>query len=93
MSECRITFARSARHEVEVLDPSVIRRIFPKIESLATHPRPHGSRKLTGAKNLWRIRIGDHRVIYSIFDNERRIDITAVRHRGEAHEQEPQETS
>jgi len=41
---------------------------------------------LTGAKNLLRIRIGDYRVIYSIFDNEGRIDITAVRHRREAYE-------
>jgi mRNA interferase RelE/StbE len=86
VTEYRITFARSARHELEVLDPSVIRRILPKIESLATHPRPHGSCKLTGAKNFWRIRIGDYRVIYSIFDNEGRVDITAVRHRREAYE-------
>ena len=86
MAEYRITFARSARHELEVLDPSVIRRILPKIELLATYPRPHGSRKLTGEKNLWRIRIGVYRVIYSIFDNEGRIDITAVRHRREAYE-------
>lgn len=86
MAEYRITFARSARHELEVLDPSVIRRILPKIESLSTHPRPHGSRKLTGEKNLWRICIGDYRVIYSILDKERRIDITAVRHRREAYD-------
>lgn len=86
MAEYRITFARSARHELEVLDPSVIRRILPKIESLATHPRPRGSLKLTGEKNLWRIRIGDYRVIYSIFDHEQQIDITAVRHRKEAYE-------
>jgi len=86
VGEYRITFARSARHEFEVLDPSVIRRILPKIESLATHPRPHGSRKLTGEKNLWRIRIGDYRVIYSIFDHEQQIEITAVRHRKEAYE-------
>ena len=86
MAEYRITFARSARHELEVLDPSVIRRILPKIESLSTHPRPHGSRKLTGEKNLWRIRIGDYRVFYSILDKERRIDITAVRHRREAYD-------
>lgn len=86
MAKYRITFARSARHELEVLDPSVICRILPKIEFLATHPRPHGSRKLTGEKNLWRIRIGDYRVIYSIFDHEQQIDITAVRHRREAYE-------
>ena len=86
MAEHRITFARSARHELEVLDPSVIRRILPKIESLSTRPRPHGSRKLTGEKHLWHIRIGDYRVIYSILDKERRIDITAVRHRREAYD-------
>jgi mRNA interferase RelE/StbE len=86
VAEHRVTFARSARHELEALDPLVIRRILPKIESLATHPRPHGSRKLTGEKNLWRIRIGDYRVIYSIFDDEQRIDSTAVRHRREAYE-------
>ena len=49
-------------------------------------PRPHGAGKLAGEKYLWRIRIGDYRVIYSIADNEQRIDITAVRHRREAYE-------
>lgn len=86
MAEYTIVFARSARHELEVLDPSIIRRILPKIESLAIDPRPHGARKLIGEKYLWRIRIGDYRVIYSIVDNERRIDMTAVRHRREAYE-------
>lgn len=85
MAEYSITFARSARRELEALDSSVISRILPKIESLGIHPRPHGSRKLTGEKHLWRIRIGDYRVIYSILDKERRIDITAVRHRREAY--------
>lgn len=86
MAEYSIAFTRSARHELEVLDSSIIRRILSKIESLAVHPRPHGSRKLTGEKDLWRIRIGDYRVIYSILDKEQRIDITAVRHRREAYD-------
>lgn len=86
MAEYSIAFARSARRELEVLDTSVISRILPKIESLGINPRPHGSRKLTGEKHLWRIRIGDYRVIYSILDKERRIDITAVRHRREAYD-------
>lgn len=86
MAEYSIAFARSARRELEVLDSSVLSRILPKIESLSLHPRPHGSRKLTGEKYLWRIRIGDYRVIYSILDKERRIDITAVRHRREAYD-------
>jgi mRNA interferase RelE/StbE len=86
VAEYSITFARSARRELEALDSSVILRILSKIESLTVHPRPHGSRKLTGEKHLWRIRIGDYRVIYSILDKERRIDVTAVRHRREAYD-------
>lgn len=86
MAEYSITFARSARRELEALDSSVISRILSKIESLAAHPRPHGPRKLAGEKYLWRIRIGDYRVIYSILDKERHIDIAAVRHRREAYD-------
>ena len=86
MAEYSITFARSARRELEALDSSIILRILSKIETLAVHPRPHGSRKLSGEKHLWRIRIGDYRVIYSVLDKERRIDITAVRHRRDAYD-------
>ena len=86
MAEYSITFARSARRELEALDSSIILRILSKIETLAVHPRPHGSRKLSGEKHLWRIRIGDYRVIYSVLDKERRIDITALRHRREAYD-------
>ncbi|MGE0471950.1 MAG: type II toxin-antitoxin system RelE/ParE family toxin [Nitrospira sp.] len=86
MADYSIAFARSARRELEALDSSVISRILSKIESLAAHPRPHGSRKLAGEKYLWRIRIGDYRVIYSILDKERHIDIAAVRHRREAYD-------
>lgn len=86
MAEYSITFARSARRELEALDSSIVLRILSKIETLVVHPRPHGSRKLSGEKHLWRIRIGDYRVIYSVLDKERRIDITAVRHRREAYD-------
>ena len=65
MAEYAVTFTRSARRELEALDATAIARILPKIESLVTVPRPHGSRKLSGEKHLWRIRIGDYRVIYS----------------------------
>jgi mRNA interferase RelE/StbE len=81
-----ITFARSARKELERFDGHVINRICPKIEALAKGPRPIGCHKLEGEKNLWRIRVGDCRVIYTIDDGEQRVDIVAVRHRSKAYE-------
>ena len=80
-----ITFARSARKELENLDPALVDRIFPLIESLAQDPRPPKCKKLSGVQNLWRIRVGDYRVIYHIYDADKVIDIVVVRHRREAY--------
>ena len=41
--------------------------------------------KLQGHESLWRIRIGDYRVIYTIDETSRMIDIIAVRQRGDAY--------
>ena len=48
-------------------------------------PRPSGAIRLQGNSNLWRIRVGDYRVIYSINDPARMIDISAVRNRRDAY--------
>ncbi|MBL7063610.1 MAG: type II toxin-antitoxin system RelE/ParE family toxin [Anaerolineae bacterium] len=85
MSEYTITFAQSARKELERLSANVVSRIFPKIEALAQSPRPPGCRKLQGFENLWRIRVGYYRVIYQVFDEELVVDIVAVRHRSKAY--------
>ena len=81
MADYTITFARSARKELERLQPDLAGRILEKIETLAKSPRPSGSIKLQGEKNLWRIRIGDYRVIYAIDDPGGIVDVSVVRHR------------
>jgi len=85
VGEYRVVFARSARRELERLEMSVARRIISRIEALATDPRPPGCVKLQGAADLWRIRIGDYRVVYSVDDNARVVDIRVVRHRSDAY--------
>ncbi len=84
-AEYTITFARSARKELEKLDPAILNRIFPFIESLSQNPHPSQCKKLSGLQNLWRIRIGEYRVIYQISDKQRAVDIIAMRHRREAY--------
>ncbi len=86
MADYSVTLARSARKELEALSDLLIQKIFPKIEALTIEPRPSGCRKLQGFENLWRIRIGDYRVIYSVDDNLRIVDVVAVRHRRQAYE-------
>ena len=76
-----ITFARSARKELESLDHTIALRILTIIEELPLDPRPAGCKKLTGQNSLWRIRIGNYRVVYAVNDAQRLIDITIIRHR------------
>jgi len=85
MDDYEILFARSARKELESLAVRTAARILSRIEALAAQPRPRGIRKLEGEENLWRLRVGNYRVIYSILDRQRLVDIIAVRHRKDAY--------
>jgi mRNA interferase RelE/StbE len=85
MSSYAITFTRSSRKELERLDERLVSRVFHQIERLAENPRPAECRKLVGREALWRIRVGDYRVVYGISDAEKRVDIVMVRHRKEVY--------
>jgi mRNA interferase RelE/StbE len=85
MADYTILFARSSRRELERLATPLARRIVARIEALASNPRPSGCRKIEGSVDLWRIRVGDYRVIYAVDDSRRIVDVTAVRHRSDAY--------
>jgi len=84
--EFQVRFARAARKELERLDGTVVERVFARIETLVTEPRPVGCKKLRGAVDLWRLRVGDYRIIYCIDDAVGVVEIRAVRHRSAAYE-------
>jgi mRNA interferase RelE/StbE len=65
-----IEFTVRAERELAALQQTDQLRIAKRIDSLATTPRPSGCKKLAGAQRLYRIRIGDFRVIYSIEDRK-----------------------
>ena len=85
MSRYEITFARSARRELEALEAQLVARVWARIQALGGKPRPPGCRKVQGEEDVWRIRVGDYRVLYEIKDATRIIDIVAVRHRRDAY--------
>jgi mRNA interferase RelE/StbE len=77
---------QSAQKELDAVDHALFARIDRKILALTANPRPPGSKKLKGYKDVWRIRIGDWRVLYLIDDAARVVTITRVAHRREAYE-------
>jgi mRNA interferase RelE/StbE len=66
--EVRITPA--ARKELDRLPQQSRRRIEAAILGLAVEPRPSGCRKLQGVDDTYRIRVGNYRVIYHVYDAE-----------------------
>ena len=82
MADYRLSIKASAGKELEAItDKATLTRLVEKIKSLATQSRPSGSEKLAGRPNLYRVRQGNYRVIYSVDDQSRVVDVVKVGHR------------
>jgi len=77
---------QSSHKELDSLDDAVFARVDRKILALADNPRPAGCKKLKGYKDLWRIRVGDMRVVYVIDDSAKLVSVVRVAHRREVYE-------
>lgn len=86
MSNYRVIVSRSAEKELQKLPGQVIAKIITALQSLMVNPRPNGCKKLKGFKDLWRIRIGDYRIIYSINDVVQIIDVRNIGNRKDIYE-------
>jgi mRNA interferase RelE/StbE len=75
---------RTASKELEALPRKHRGRVARRISSLSTHPRPHGSEKLSGEEK-YRIRQGDYRVIYEINDATMQVTVVKIGHRGDVY--------
>jgi mRNA interferase RelE/StbE len=71
---------RSAEKEMDRLSTAVFDRIAEAILQLETDPRPQGSRKLRGTEE-YRVRVGSSRILYTIDDGTRSVEIVAIGHR------------
>ncbi len=60
--------------------------MLAKIRGLAANPRSPGCKKLRSYKNLWRIRVGDYRVLYTVDDASKTVDITRIAYRKDGYE-------
>lgn len=60
------------------IEPKTRERLRKAISGLADDPRPHGSKKLSGKRALYRIRVGRHRVVYAIRDKLLLVLVVAV---------------
>ena len=75
----------AARREMRRIARPEQDRLRAAIRALSANPRPAGCVKLRGSEDLWRIRVGNYRVVYQIIDERLVVLIVRVRHRREAY--------
>jgi mRNA interferase RelE/StbE len=90
VAEYRLLIKPSAAKEIEAIGTKRDRqRIVSRIQSLAAEPRPPGCEKLAGMSSVFRVRQGQYRVIYSVDDVHRAVEIIKVGHRREVYRNAP----
>lgn len=77
----RIEFAPAAARAFRALPVAVQRRLSPKIDALATTPRPPGVVNIRGEQNLLRLRAGDYRIVYQVQDDALLVLVVRIGHR------------
>ncbi len=84
MESYRLEVKRTAAKEIADLPKADCRRVVARIQLLARDPRSHGCEKLSGAEK-YRVRQGDHRILYEIDDSTRSVTIVKVGNRREVY--------
>jgi len=77
----KIEWKHSAVWELKQLPKETISKILKAIEELTSNPFPPKTRKLEGSEKSFRIRIGDYRIVYSVYSKTLTIEIVRVGHR------------
>ena len=84
-----LVFKPSVEKDIRRLPSSMTSRIMERIGTLRSTPFPPSAGKLSGAEKLYRLRVGDYRIIYEVDKNARVVTIHYVRHRRDAYRRLP----
>ena len=77
----RVELMPRANRQLQKLPDNVQLRIIRALRRLEDDPRPPGVKHLTGAENLWRMRVGQYRILYEIHDDRLLVLVVRVGHR------------
>ena len=85
MASYSLSFKPSVEKDIQSIPRSIVSRILDRIDRLPAHPNPTHSTKLQGAERLYRLRVGDYRIVYEVDREAEQIIVHYVRHRREVY--------
>lgn len=82
-----VRLVASARRSLERLPADTRRRVTRALRGLEINPRPRGATRLVAQDNwpVWRIRVGDYRVLYEMRDEALVVLVIRIGHRREVY--------
>jgi mRNA interferase RelE/StbE len=81
----RLSIPRRVGKQIGSLQPRDRNRVDAAILALEEDPWPHGSTKLQGRQDEYRIRVGDYRIVYAVDDEAELVEVLRVAHRREVY--------
>ena len=81
MSRYTVEISRRAIRSMAALPRKEEQRVRAAIELLADEPRPPNCVALTGGQSVYRVRVGDYRIVYKVIDARLMILVIRVGHR------------
>ena len=81
MPRYEVRISQTAAKQLRRLPRADQERVAAKASALATDPRPPGTHKLRGYEDVWRVRVGPYRILYSVADAEVIVIVLKVGHR------------
>jgi mRNA interferase RelE/StbE len=85
MGSYNVILKPAVEKDLRSFSKKMLARVFGRIETLENDPLPRQSVKLEGSEQMYRLRVGDYRIIYEIDHEERQITVHHVRHRREVY--------
>jgi mRNA interferase RelE/StbE len=65
-----IRFERTALKDLKKFPGNIVKSLWKELDALKSNPRPHGCKKLKGTDYLFRIRVGNYRIIYQVQETD-----------------------
>jgi len=85
MPDYTAILSKKAQKQLDKLTDNIAEPIIEAVAGLEVNPRPIGFKKLKG-RDGYRIRVGDYRIIYDIFDDFLLVDVIGLGHRKDIYE-------
>ena len=61
-----VSYSNRSKKFLRKADKVIVKRVIEKIEKLRDNPVIHDTKTVEGSKGLFRVRVGDYRILYEV---------------------------